>query len=112
MRSFEVSPERPTGYAMMVVGGLIPPVVTAPDRPPVLAHYGDKPALLNLAPGDRPMPGRSRLRRLFDPFRAQTRVVLPAVRIGPSGVRSDRRQPDVTVADVTVPAGRRRRGCR
>lgn len=65
LRSFDVSPQLPAGYASMLLLALIPPLWRRVMDPRVIAHYGGDPALANAAPGYRPRtaaPARARRR--------------------------------------------------
>jgi alkane 1-monooxygenase len=53
LRSFDVSPQLPAGYATMLLLALVPPLWRRVMNPRVLAHYGGDPALANRAPGFR-----------------------------------------------------------
>ena len=47
LRSFDVSPQLPAGYAAMLVVALVPPLWHRIMDPRVLAHYGDDASLAN-----------------------------------------------------------------
>lgn len=53
LRSFDVSPRLPAGYATMLLLALIPPLWRRVMDPRVLAHYGGDAALANRAAGYR-----------------------------------------------------------
>ncbi|MEU4625671.1 alkane 1-monooxygenase [Actinoplanes sp. NPDC023801] len=60
LRSFDVSPQLPAGYATMLLTALIPPLWRRVMDPRVLAHYGGDAGLANTAAGYRPArAGRS-----------------------------------------------------
>jgi alkane 1-monooxygenase len=53
LRSFDVSPQLPAGYATMIVVALVPPVWRRVMDRRVLAHYGGDVGLANRRPGAR-----------------------------------------------------------
>jgi alkane 1-monooxygenase len=53
LRSFDVSPQLPAGYATMLVAALVPPVWRRLMDHRVLAHYGGDASLANTGPGPR-----------------------------------------------------------
>ncbi|MGW4948353.1 alkane 1-monooxygenase [Actinoplanes sp. NPDC004185] len=53
LRSFDVSPQLPAGYATMLVAALVPPVWRRLMDRRVLAHYGGDASLANTGPGPR-----------------------------------------------------------
>ena len=53
LRSFDVSPQLPAGYATMLLLALVPPLWRRVMDPRVLAHYGGDATLANRAPGYR-----------------------------------------------------------
>jgi alkane 1-monooxygenase len=57
LRSFDVSPQLPAGYATMLVVALIPPVWRRLMDHRVLAHYGGDASLANTGRVVPPMPG-------------------------------------------------------
>ncbi|MER7456026.1 alkane 1-monooxygenase [Micromonospora sp. NPDC126480] len=60
LRSFDMSPQLPGGYASMVLLALATPLWYRVMDPKVLAHYDGNPALANLKPG-----AEARLRRRY-----------------------------------------------
>ena len=52
LRSFDVSPQLPAGYATMLLLALVPPLWHRVMDPRVLAHYGGDATLANRVPGD------------------------------------------------------------
>ena len=54
LRSFDVSPQLPAGYATMLLVALVPPLWRRVMDPRVLAHYGGDHSLANTARGYRP----------------------------------------------------------
>jgi alkane 1-monooxygenase len=63
LRSFDVSPQLPAGYATMLLIALIPPLWRRVMDPRVLAHYGGDARLANAAVGYRPPRADSLPRR-------------------------------------------------
>ncbi|MEU4420265.1 alkane 1-monooxygenase [Actinoplanes sp. NPDC024001] len=57
LRSFDVSPQLPAGYATMLLLALIPPLWRRVMDRRVLAHYGGDATRANTAPGYRSGPG-------------------------------------------------------
>ncbi|MBO3743866.1 alkane 1-monooxygenase [Actinoplanes flavus] len=53
LRSFDVSPQLPAGYAAMLLLALVPPLWRRVMDHRVLAHYGGDASLANTAPGHR-----------------------------------------------------------
>jgi alkane 1-monooxygenase len=58
LRSFDVSPQLPAGYATMLVTALIPPLWRRVMDHRVLAHYGGDASLANTGPTRTPDPRR------------------------------------------------------
>ncbi|WP_239141188.1 alkane 1-monooxygenase [Actinoplanes campanulatus] len=54
LRSFDISPQLPAGYATMLLIALIPPIWRRVMDHRVLSHYGGDATLANTAPGYRP----------------------------------------------------------
>ncbi|GAB2583754.1 alkane 1-monooxygenase [Paractinoplanes abujensis] len=60
LRSFDVSPQLPAGYATMLLAALIPPVWHRIMDERVIAHYRGDVSSANAVPGYRPRPAHPR----------------------------------------------------